>query len=478
MPDLVLRWSPIPGTAQESFFDDDSPEATLLFKGGWGSGKTTALIAKMLKLSAINHPLPGIWVVPTWQHIHKTLLPSLTDVDPLTGEPWFLGSDQYHYNQQKQVLDWAGGGPIWFQSAENPDSIAGPNVAYCGTDEPGSIKQKAWRNTVARVRHPAARLRQKVASGTPEGLNFLAELFGPDRHDDYHVYTMRTTDNPHLPASYLEQVRANVSEAELAAYLDGQFVNMVGSLAYPAFDPDRQVRGLHLNPSLPLRVAFDFNIDPMSAVIGQQFQGPSGLEFHVDRAIALMGSSVYQICAEVLKHYPTWAAGVVVYGDSTGANRSQQSLRSNYDIIRDELKAIGPLTMRVPKDNPAVTTRLNSVNRLCRDARGVVRLFLHGDPLKPKSSPTRALIQSLQQTVKKPGTDDLWKKAGETVTHLSDALGYWLTMEAPATKPDAGVAVIKAPNGSGPTSQALAAIKAEKSQRLRRELEALREAVH
>ena len=40
-------------------------------------------------------------------------------------------------------------------------------MAAMGVDEPGSIKHKAWRNGVARVRHPRSTLRQKVAGGTP-----------------------------------------------------------------------------------------------------------------------------------------------------------------------------------------------------------------------------------------------------------------------------------------------------------------------
>jgi hypothetical protein len=62
--ELCIRWGPIPGTAQEQFFDDDTPDAALLFCGGWGSGKTMTLWGKALKLSALNAPLPLIWVVP------------------------------------------------------------------------------------------------------------------------------------------------------------------------------------------------------------------------------------------------------------------------------------------------------------------------------------------------------------------------------------------------------------------------------
>lgn len=476
--ELVLRWGPIPGTAQEAFFDDDTPDGTLLFTGGWGSGKTMTLTAKMLKLSALNAPLPGIWTVPDYAHIHDTILPTLTDTDPDTGDPWFLTPAQFHYHQQRHVLTWDGGGPIQFVSAENPKSIAGPNVAFCGTDEPGSIKRDAWRNTTARVRHPGARLRQRVAAGTPEGLNYLADLFGPDRAASYRKFVMPTTDNTELlrhNPGYLDQVAANASEAELAAYLGGQFVNMTGALAYPAFAAERQLRPLAFTPDLPLRLSFDFNVDPMTLVVGQQFAGPSGLEFHVLEALALNASTVQDVCAAFVERHPTWKAGLWIYGDASGKSRSHQSLKSNYAIIRELLARVGPLTMCVPTQNPAVALRLNTVNALCRNARGVTRLWLNGDPQTPRASPCRDLVKSLEQTVKKPGTDDVWKKPGETVTHCGEALGYWLTMEAPVVKPSAAVAAIKAPSVGAGASLALQRIRDAKTARLRADLAKLQE---
>lgn len=474
--ELVLRWAPIPGTAQEAFFDNDEPDAYLLFQGGWGAGKTLTLTAKMLKLSAINYPLRGLWCVPDYAHIEDTILETIKSIDPETGERWLLEDRQFHYNASKKLFTWEAGGPIQFVTGENPDSIAGPNVAFAGMDEPGSSPPKAWKNTVARVRHPAAVLRQKVAAGTSEGLNHIADLFGPDRDEGYHKFVMSTLENQELlrhHPKYREQVSAMATEAELQAYLEGLTVNMAGGLAYPAFNADQQYAPVAFNAGLPLRLAFDFNVDPMSLIIGQQWPGAAGTEYGVLRALALPVSTVDQTCDEFLKLYPSHPAGLVIYGDATGKNRSPQSHRSNYDIITDRLKGVGPISLKVPTANPPVTTRLNSVNRLCRDGRGVRRLFLNGNAQQPRTSPTRELVRSLHQTIKKPGTDDIWKKQGETVSHLSDALGYWLTTEEPAQKPSITVATIQAPAARSHVSNAVQELRAQKTARRRRELEEL-----
>lgn len=470
--ELVLRWAPIPGTAQEPAFDNDTPDAYILLQGGWGSGKTLWLTAKGLKLSAINYPLRGLWMVPDYGHIEDTILETLKSTDPDTGLPWLLEDSQFHYNASKKLLTWAGGGPIQFVTGENPDSIAGPNVAFALVDEPGSSPPKAWKNTVARVRHPGAKLRQKVAAGTSEGLNHIAELFGPDRDANYFKYVMTTRENVELlkhHAAYIEQVSANATEAELQSYLEGKTVNMAGGLAYPNFDPDQQYKPLELNPNLPLRITFDFNVDPMTSVIGQQWAGAAGTEYGALDALALPVSTVDHMCDEIIKRYPRHTAGIVIYGDATGKARSPKDLRSNYQIIEARLKVIGPTVLKVPTSNPPVTRRLNSVNRLCRDARGICRFFLNGDPQKPRSAPTKELARSLQTTIKKPGTDDVWKKPGETHTHLGEAAGYWLDAEEPAQKPDLSVAVIKVSQAPS-TSQAMQQIRAAKHLRRRKEL--------
>ena len=439
--EIVLRWAPIAKTAQEAFFDDDQQEAKLLFTGGRGSGKTSTLCAKVLKLSAINAPLPGIWLVPSWDHIEKTILPALTDVDPATGQPWFLTTEQYDYHQTHHVFSWIGGGPIWFFTAENFKGIAGPNVAYLAVDEPGSIDERAWRNAIARVRHPNASLRQIVASGTPEGLNWLYEWFGDaSRTDKNRVYRMRTTENTELlkhHPDFIEQIRENATEAELQSYLDGQFTNLTGALAFPMFDEALHWRAdVEASPDLPLRLTFDFNVNPMTLGIGQIAPGPFGPELRIVDWIAEHGgATVESCCLALMDRYPHgWKAGAIIYGDATGRSRHVKSLKSNYQIIRETLQGWAKLTEKVPTVNPSVNESINAVNRLLKNAAGKTRLWIRKTE-PTRIAPTRELVRSLQRTSRKTGTDDIEKKAGETHTHSSEALRYLVAQEFPVEKP-------------------------------------------
>lgn len=446
--EVNIWWAPIPDTTQEQFFDDDTPDAALLFAGGWGAGKTMTLTGKMLKLSAINYPLPIIWIVPKYDHINRVILPQLQDVDEKSDHRWFLEPDQFHYHKTDHVLTWDGGGPIWFVSADHPESIAGPNVAAAGVDEPGQIDHQAWKNTVARVRHARAKLRQTVAAGTPEDLDWMGDLFfDPERPERYRTYRMSTRDNRELldrHPEYLAQVMENATEAEIASYVEGMQAPLSGAPAYPPFEEAVHwtERVLEPDPVLPLCLSFDFNVNPMVCVIGQLGTGTAGPELNIVDAVVLYGgSTVDQTCDEVLRRYPRWEAGIRLYGDASGRNRSVTNLRGNYALIYDRLKAMVPevddkplIADKVPTANPPVASRLSAVNRLLKDANGRTRLWIR-KTLPAKRAATRALVRSLQRTRKKDGTDDIDKPSGETHTHASDALGYLVAAEFPVVKP-------------------------------------------
>jgi hypothetical protein len=213
-------------------------------------------------------------------------------------------------------------------------------------------------------------------------------------------------------------------------------VNTTGALAFPMFNAELHWRTdvPEADKAHPLRLSFDYNVDPMVCVVGQQLAGPFGQEARVTDAVVLYGgSTVDQTCDEILGRYPEWKAGFVVYGDATGKARSVKSLKSNFDIIRDRLSPAGPVTLKVPTENPPVTRRLNSVNRMLRSAHGQTRLWIR-KTLPSKLATTRDLVRSLQRTQKKSGTDDILKKPGETITHAGEALGYWIDYEWPAEK--------------------------------------------
>lgn len=468
---LIIRWGPIPGTAQEQVIDDTTQEAKLLFTGGYGSGKTMTLVGKGLQLSALNGPeVPGILLVPDYGHFEDTILEKIKSVDPDTGQRWFLEDSQFHYRVTRHgahIFSWEGGGDWHIMSAIRPASIKGPERGWMIADEPGIVAYDAWRNAANRVRHAHAVCRQTAGFGTPEGMNWLASLFTETHEGSYYrIFNMHTKDNRELlkhQPNYMQQVLENATDQEARSYLGGEMVNLTGAMAYTTFN-----RALHWRkdveyiPMLPLRFTFDFNVDPMSCVVGQIVAGPRGKELNVVDAIITGASWTPEICEEIIKRYGAqvldreagritrelvgagggqrgWPGGAIVYGDATGAFGSTTSKKSNYDIIRDMLTPHFPVfaihNTALIRMNPPERDRLNAMNAIFKDATGRVRCWIR------KTEPanvctTQRLVRSLEMTQIAPGHTNIHKPSGETHTHPGDALGYLVNAEFPARKPD------------------------------------------
>ena len=59
-----------------------APQDTVLFAGGWGSGKTWWLIAEALRLTVENPGRAGVLVSPTFPLQRRTLYRAIVDIFP------------------------------------------------------------------------------------------------------------------------------------------------------------------------------------------------------------------------------------------------------------------------------------------------------------------------------------------------------------------------------------------------------------
>jgi hypothetical protein len=266
-------------------------------------------------------------------------------------------------------------------------------------------------------------------------------FFDPERPDRYKRYEMATTDNRELlefDPTYIDRIMENATDAEIQAFVYGKGVLIDGQPAYPTFDERFHWTPLveEANPAQPLVLCCDFNVAPMCWVIGQKRIGPAGPEAHIVNGITQDVATTDTACDEFLAKYPSWPAGIHVYGDCNGRNRDVRNHKSNYTIIAERLAAAGSVMLCVPTMNPAVSDRLSAVNRLLKNAHGVTRLWVRKwDPAR--QCPTKALVRSLQRTKVPPGKQDVEKKPGETITHAGEALGYWIAKDWPVPKPQA-----------------------------------------
>ena len=387
---------------QAAFVQDQQTEI-LGVSAGYGAGKTRALCAKAVSLSIANQGFIGCVMEPTGPLIRDIWQTDFENFLEAYGIPYsFRASPLPEY-----VLHLPGGDTkILCRSFENWTRIIGLNLAWVLADEidtvTPSIASKAFPKILGRLR--SGHVRQFAAASTPEGFRWMYGTFGsPDAQDraDRRLIRMRTADNPHLPADFIERLRANYDPNLLRAYLDGEFVNLTTGQVYDRFKREHHVQRCQFDAWETIILGVDFNVGNMSGVLAVR----RGSQFYVFDEIA-GAHDTDALGQEVRRRYPE--AKILGYPDASGANRSTNSSRSDVAI----LQSYGISNM-APKANPPVRDRVAAVQAMLENGNGERRLFI--DPR------CRRLIECLElQAYNDKGEPD--KDAG--YDHMNDALGY------------------------------------------------------
>jgi phage terminase large subunit len=213
----------------------------------------------------------------------------------------------------------------------------------------------------------------------------------------YASLLMNPGDNlDNIDPEYISEILSQMPENMRRRFELGEFVDDYDGLVYYSFDRDRNVREFEEQPQGTTLIGMDFNVNPMTAVVGNIINGK--LFIHND--VFLENSDTFRMSHELCKmgHSGAW-----VYPDSTGANR-KTSGKSDHSILREAGFVIKPTR------NPLVFDRVNNVNALLKAGLIVIH---------PRC---RKLINDLEKVSWKG--QDLDQKTDPSLTHVSDALGY------------------------------------------------------
>lgn len=210
------------------------------FIGGYGAGKTYVNSTKAIIHAIFHNPgLPGLLVAPTYRDLRDTNIPTLLEILEEKKIPY-----QFFKSHYLLTLPWWKS-KILLRSADEPERLKGPNVAWAGIDEVARIKENIWGVLVSRVRHPKAKLRQTYATGTPEGLNWVYERWVENGTEDYQLFQASTSENKMISDFYLSALADSHDKEELKEKLHGEFSDGAKGRVYKNFD-----RRTHLRKSI------------------------------------------------------------------------------------------------------------------------------------------------------------------------------------------------------------------------------------
>lgn len=399
--------------AQHQFAGSKAPFPC--FCGGFGSGKTFAAILRALSLKS-QIPEDVAYYLPTYDLVRNIGFPRFSE----TLDEFKV---RYTLNRAEAVIympDY--GGRILFRTMDTPERIVGYEVAHSICDEldtlPIEKARDVWNKIIARNRQKSKLGNSVAVATTPEGYRFVYDRWQRNPAPGYVLYRAKTMDNAeHLPAGYIDNLRNSYPPHLLAAYLDGEFVNLAAGSVYPAFDRKNNHAPVNLIDNEALHIGMDFNVMNMTAII-------SVIRDNLPVTVAELTGirDTPAMCAAIRARYP--GRTITIYPDASGKGRhSVDAMQSDMTILRQE-----GFVIRVDSSNPSIRDRVNSVNAI------VPKWRINTDEC-PR------LTESMeQQAYDKNGDPD--KSGG--LDHAPDAFGYFIAQRWPIVRRTATVTSLRA----------------------------------
>lgn len=313
-------------------------------------GKTT-LIEKLSTVAVHRQPV-GIWF-PTYKDLSEVWKDLKKLYNPII----------FRQNEQLKQITLLGGGIIDFWSMEDPDSGQGRKYKRAIVDEAAKAPKlyQAWENTI----RPTLTDYQGDAfiMSRPKGINsgFYRIEEKHKKFDNWAFFHFTSYDNckdsgGHLERSEIDEAKAQLDEITFAQEYMAEYVDANDKPYLYAFAPAKHViPSFTPNPHLNLLISFDFNKEPMTAIVSQK---PTVKSLRVFDEIRINSGSTPEVCDVLIAKYKNWLGRMTVTGDATGRNRTSlvQGNRNHYDVITQKL-GINKHDLIVPRQN---NSHLNS----------------------------------------------------------------------------------------------------------------------
>jgi hypothetical protein len=389
----------------------------LLFGGAAGGGKSYVSLAAAILYCKIYPGSRGFIVRESLPTLKRTTIKSFFKLCPRR----FIRS----YNQTDQVVRFNNGSEINFM-AENFDAdknltrFDGIEANFFIGEEAQELQQKTFEKMKLRAgRHIIPGLdvqpRPLILLTCNPSQNWTKSVFY-DRYVDgnlpseYSFTPSLMIDNPSLPESYLQGLE-NIDEVTKAIFVEGRWdvLDIERPFAYSFKRSKSVVKGLTIEPKVPLILSFDFNVDPITCLAGQSY----GNKIRILHEFRLRNSDIYKLCETIRAKFGD--QNFIVTGDASGGNRSAMTkgALNFYQIIKNELD-LSTNAFKVPSMNPSIKNSRVLLNSL---------LDRHPDFLIDESC---TFTISDLETVQTDNLGDIDKSKDASKTHLLDCLRYYL----------------------------------------------------
>lgn len=428
---------------------------------GRRSGKTEIVGKRQVVMKAMNpwseprpakSPDPRYFIgAPTWAQAKRIYWNDLKALVP----PWAvkIGKKGLRMiSESDMMIKLYNEAEIWLIGMDKPERVEGSPWDGAVLDEYGNMKARTWGEHV----RPALADREGWCDfiGVPEGRNHyydLAQFAQKVASEAEKKGIIPEWDYFHWPSAdilseaEIASARESMDELTFRQEMEGDFIYFQGRVYYP-FDYRLHCKELRYNADLPLILCFDFNIEPGVAVVCQEQQLPGVIEEFYDEktgetysrpviGTGIIGevyiprnSNTVAVCNKLIHDWANHKGDVYIYGDTTGgAGGSAQIEGSDWDIVKKMFRNQweNRTFYFIPTSNPRERVRVNAVNSRLMSTSGIIRMMIdpHNAPYTIKDLEGTRLLEG--------GDGSIDKKATPELTHLSDALGYYISYRFP-----------------------------------------------
>lgn len=389
----------------------------LLFGGAAGGGKSYVSLATLIILAKIYPGSKSFVIRESLPTLKRTTIPSFYKLCPKS----FIDT----HNQAEQTVRFTNGSSLTFFPEnyiqdKNLTRLDGIEANFFLLEEGQEIQRKTFEKCKLRAgRHIIPDLEVQpnpmIMITCNPSQNWTKTVFydpyiNGELPSDFYYQQSLMMDNPALPQVYLEGLE-NLDDITKEIFVKGNWdiVDVERPFAY-SFNRQKHIKNnLQMNTEEPIILSFDFNVDPITCLAGQSYDG----SIRILREFRLRNSDIFQLCDRILSTFPN--CYFLVTGDASGSNRSAmtQGAKNYYQVIYQQM-GIPKSAFKVPSFNPSI-----------KNSRILLNSILERHPDMAIDSSCQFLVNDLQ-SVQADDTGDIDKSKDKHSTHLLDCFRYYL----------------------------------------------------
>ena len=369
-------------------------------------GKTYLCITEMMKYA--TKVKKNIWyVAPTFKMAREIVWSKLKEI--LHSFNWIDNINESNLT----ITIKKTGTKISLKGCENYDGLRGSGLDFLILDEFADIDEKAWTEV---LRASVSDTKGDVLMcGSPKGYgNWAYRMYLKGKEDkEWDSFQFTTLQGGMVTADEIEQAKQDIDIRTFRQEFEGTFENYSGAVYYN-FHPVESVIENQIDWTKPLHIGMDFNVDPMSACVGQIEKDKI---YFLDE-ITIYSSNTDEMVDEIKNRYGT-KIPIFIYPDPASRQRKTSAGgRTDLSILQN-----AGFKVKVKNKHPAIRDRINAVNSKLKDSNGQRHIFV--------SKSCKTIVKGLQRQIYKENTNIPDKEDG--FDHMNDAIGYMVDFLKPLT---------------------------------------------